>query len=131
MCRLTEDLKYLWIYNDDTRPRLFALSTPNPPKSVNDAPRSVSADGKWMAYTFTMDRSNLLPHFSLRRPGDHDWVNFTCYDFQTAAGGAYLFSPDSHWLAWGNLNGTIFLVDLPLLVKRVNQFEAEMAHAKE
>ena len=132
MCLLSEDLKHLWTSNDDIPARLYDLSTRNPPKSVDESPYSISADGKWMAFWKMLDQSNLLPHVSLRpAPGDRDWVHFSCEDFRAPAGGSYLFSPDGRWLAWGNLNGTIFLVDLPLLVKRVREFDADMAHAKE
>jgi hypothetical protein len=39
-------------------------------------------------------------------------------------------SRDGRFLAWGGLDGTITLIDLPLLSERVKQFEADAAKAE-
>ena len=130
-CVLTDDLRYLWIGGDVEGPRRYDLTTPDPPRRVSDMPTSVSRDRKWMAVEVNRDKASLMYRMSIRPwPGEHRWVEVACPDFAPPAGGAYLFSPDGRHLAWGAMDGTITLVDLPLLAERVKQFEADMARAE-
>jgi serine/threonine protein kinase/WD40 repeat protein len=131
VCVLTEDLRYLWIGRYPDGALQFDLNTPDPPRRVREMPMSVSRDLKWMAYMMEPDPTSLIHRVSVRPwPGELRLVDFACPDANYPSGGTYLFSPDGRFLAWGALDGTITLVDLPLLAERVQQFEADMAKAE-
>ena len=130
-CLLTEDLKTLWVLGIDGGPRRYDQTTNDPPVIVPEAPLSVSADGRWLAFELGTYTGDLIPHMAIRpAPGDKPWVNLMCPDHHRPEGGRYLFSPDGRYLAWAGQEGTIYRVDLPLLADRVKQFEADMAKAK-
>jgi hypothetical protein len=127
-CVLAEGLKTLWVYGGGAPVRRYDLTTRDPPTEVEECPLSVSADGKWTAFAASPERGMACSHLSLRpAPGDRRWVDLAWPDFQRPAGGNYLFSPDSRYAAFGAMDGSITLVDLPLLAERVRQFEADAA----
>jgi serine/threonine protein kinase/WD40 repeat protein len=127
-CLLTEDLKTLWISGCDPKPLKYDLATRNPPTPVKNAPFFVSADQSWLAYVLTVEDGNLIPHISIRsQPGDQRWVDLPFPDYQIPELGQRLFSPDSRYLIWAGLEGTIFRVDLSLLAERMKRFDEDMA----
>jgi hypothetical protein len=129
-CLLTEDLRTLWVSGGRVPVRRYDLTTRDPPVTVGECPLSVSPDRKWMAFAGSPEGGGPTSgtYLSLRRaPRDRRWVDFTRADLHRPGGGNYLFSPDGRHLAFGPMDGSITLVDLPLLADRVRRFEADSA----
>jgi WD40 repeat protein/tRNA A-37 threonylcarbamoyl transferase component Bud32 len=121
---LADDASALWVKSESGWTR-HDLAGELPPVSSSDRPRIRAPRSNWEIFSDASQQVRGASALTIRLgPGQPVWlelVNIDLSDIREAR-----FSPDGRRLAWGNSNGIVSVVDLPMLRQQVQEFEQSL-----
>jgi WD40 repeat protein len=126
--QLSPDGRILWYGDTCGTIRKCALAQPQSSVAVAFSPIALSSDGRW-SITLQPERVPPLNDCLILGCGWHaekDWLAFGERDAVAQAPDKVCFSPDSHYLAWGDAQGTVHIADLHFLNEKVRAFAEEI-----
>ncbi len=116
----------LWVdVGDDGRAHFDLTDANSPAKPVHTFPTALSSDDLWFAGPLSTPETGAPPRLMLsRRSNDSVWLSLANDDL--SAPREAQFSPNSRFLAWSGMDGTISVADVPALEQEVRQFEEKL-----
>lgn len=124
--RISPDGKLVWVQNDRCQNWLeYALANDDPP-SPTIAPTVSSPNRKWYTAPGIIEASAGRPPLQSLRMGPNQppWLHLL--DGRFGEMDSNCFSPDSRYVIWFNPNHAITVLDLPALLRKVQEFERSL-----
>jgi WD40 repeat protein len=118
--------KRLWVYLGEGNFSMFDLvDASRPCQTVQQLPLAASSDDLYVTFGGGAPGSRSTQHsVLLLQKAGAPWLSFLNEDFTVPR--APQFSPDSRFLAWSSMDGTLTVADLPALEREVGQFERSL-----